>query len=382
LEYCVETVSADFGPGGMIRTLAVSIGDFVVWLSGKMAQWSIELVDSVLEGLCTALSDENKLQSILLRIQILWLRIKQGFIDILGFPSLSALGSALVLNLMNGVIETLQGFVNAEISPVLRDVLDAAGVDFNGFVDDLQGTLTAAENEAIGDMYDTSGIEDDIASLTASLAALDRSTGQAMYNPTEYFSNLANAADGANSTTSSLFDTIGSRIRSLIGIGDDFSISDLLGDLFNHSGGGGGRFGGFDLSSITDNLGGLSDIFGSFDLSGIFNTDSLTTFNLGLGDTVDILGSDTLSNPVISPVIDDTQFNLGLADMENTWHNAEFDSVAVDAGNSMLLRERSEGDATTDGATSVSYTQIINNATQRSPIEIYRDTRSLIQGEF
>jgi len=379
LEYCVETVSADFGPGGMIRTLAVSIGDFVVWLSGKMAQWSIELVDSVLEGLCTALSDENKLQSILLRIQILWLRIKQGFMDILGFPSLSALGSALVLNLMNGVIETLQRIVNVEMSPVLRDALSAAGLDLNGFVDELQGTLTSAENIAIADMYDTSSIEDDINSLTASLAALDRSTGQAMYNPTEYFSNLANAADGANSTTSSLFDTIGSRIRSLIGIGDDFSITDLLGDLFNHSGGGGGRFG---LSSLTDNLGGLSDIFGSFDLSGIFNTDSLTTFNLGLGDTVDILGSDALSNMVFTPVIDDTQFNLDLADMENTWNNAEFDSVAVDAGNSMLLRERSEGDATTDGATSVSYTQIINNATQRSPIEIYRDTRSLIQGEF
>ena len=380
LEYCVETVSADFGPGGMIRTLAVSIGDFVVWLSGKMAQWSIELVDSVLEGLCTALSDENKLQSILLRIQILWLRIKQGFMDILGFPNLRALGSALVLNLMNGVIETLQLIGNVAMPPVLRDALEEAGLDFNGFIDDLQGTLSSAENEAISDMYDTSDIEDDIASLTTRLAELDRTAGQAMYNPAEYYSNLANAADGANSSTSSLFDTIGSRIRSLIGIGDDFNISDLLGDLFNHSGGGGGR--GFDLPSLTDNLGGLSDIFGSFDLSGIFNTDSLTTFNLGLGDTVDILGSDTLSNPVISPVIDDTQFNLGLADMENTWHNAEFDSVAVDAGNSMLLRERSEGDATTDGATSVSYTQIINNATQRSPIEIYRDTRSLIQGEF
>ena len=380
LEYCVEVASADFGPGGMVRTLAVSIGDFVVWLSGKMAQWSIELVDSVLEGLCTALSDENKLQSILLRIQILWLRIKQGFMDILGFPSLSALGSALVLNLMNGVIETLQLIGNVAMPPVLRDALEEAGLDFNGFIDDLQGTLSSAENEAISDMYDTSDIEDDIASLTTRLAELDRTAGQAMYNPAEYYSNLANAADGANSSTSSLFDTIGSRIRSLIGIGDDFSISDLFGDLFNHSGGGGGR--GFDLSSLTDNLGGLSDIFGSFDLSGIFNTDSLTTFNLGLGDTVDILGSDTLSNPVISPVIDDTQFNLGLADMENTWHNAEFDSVAVDAGNSMLLRERSEGDATTDGATSVSYTQIINNATQRSPIEVYRDTRSLIQGEF
>ena len=112
-------------------------------------------------------------------------------------------------------------------------------------------------------------------------------------------------------------------------------------------------------------------------LDSISNVD-FSNFNTGL-ETAN-LGMDELSNPVITPVVDDTEYNLGLDRMEDTWNAHHFDQFAMDVGNSMTLREQAEGDATTDGNVSYNFTQNNYSNQDLTRTEVYLDSRNLLRG--
>ena len=67
-------------------------------------------------------------------------------------------------------------------------------------------------------------------------------------------------------------------------------------------------------------------------------------------------------------------------DLVSWWNEKTYDQFAIDTGNSMLLREKADGDEVTNGNVSISYTQINQSPKELSPIEIYRDTKNLLRG--
>ena len=133
------------------------------------------------------------------------------------------------------------------------------------------------------------------------------------------------------------------------------------------------------MSGLGGSTGGLTGLAGMdfANLDSISNVD-FSNFNLGLENAN--MEMDELSSPVITPVVDDTEYNAGLDRMEDTWNSHNFDEFAIDAGNSMLLREQASGDATTDGTTSVAFYQYNYSPEERPAIQTYRDTNNLIRG--
>ena len=91
---------------------------------------------------------------------------------------------------------------------------------------------------------------------------------------------------------------------------------------------------------------------------------------------------DEISNPVITPVWDNSNVELGISDIESMWNNSDIDSFAIDAGNSILTSQAAQNseDAISNGETTVNYTQYNYSPEALSPIQIYRDTSTLLRG--
>ena len=115
-------------------------------------------------------------------------------------------------------------------------------------------------------------------------------------------------------------------------------------------------------------------------MDNIINADNIdySGFQYALREST-VLPED-VSNPVITPVIDDTEFNMGLDKLVDTWNNKTYDAFALDVGNSMTLREQAEGDAATNGDVSYSYTQINYSNQDLTRREIYLDNKNLLRG--
>lgn len=382
----VSMVLEDFGPGGPIRSGLEGLVDFVEWFAEKAASWALGIVESFLDGLITALGDEQRIQKIIYKVQILYLTVKKALMDILGVPNFQALGSYIVLQILNGIINVVDA---ATEHSVLRDALDALGVPITDFIEDLEDLTSDAAEMANADITDSTSIANQIDELNNSLNGLDRAsrtewTGPS-YNPSNYYAGITESVDEATDSTNGFFSNLMDRLGSLTNFGG-FSLSSLFG------GDGGGfslssLFGGdgFSLSSLFGGGLSLSSLFGGeggFDISSIFNSDVLSNFSGGLGGIMDIFGSDGFQNPVISPTVDTTGVELGIADIESMFNNSNIGEFAIDAGNSMLIGERSDGDASTDGNVINNYTQTIIGESPISEIQLYRDTRSLLRGSF
>ena len=382
----VSMVLEDFGPGGPIRSGLEGLVDFVEWFAEKAASWALGIVESFLDGLITALGDEQRIQKIIYKVQILYLTVKKALMDILGVPNFQALGSYIILQILNGLINVIDA---ATEHSILRDALEQLGVPITDWLEDLNDLSEDAAEMAHADITDSTSIANQIDELNNSLNGLDRAsrtewTGPS-YNPSNYYAGITESVDEATDSTNGFFNNLRDRLGSLTNFGG-FSLSSLFG----------GDEGGFSLSSLfggdgfslSSLFGGglsLSSLFGGeggFDISSIFNSDVLSNFSGGLGGIMDIFGSDGFQNPVISPTVDTTGVELGIADIESMFNNSNIGEFAIDAGNSMLIGDRTDGDASSDGSVVNNYTQIINGESPLSEIQLYRDTRSLLRGSF
>ena len=194
-------------------------------------------------------------------------------------------------------------------------------------------------------------------------------------------------------------------------------MTEALGSLFNTSEEGtslfgeGGIFGRLfgdnpfdmgDVSSITDTTDEITDIFNaSGEDAGSGWLDGYTQSLNNVTPVMEDVAADTynnpyenfgyalesaatlpeeVSNPVITPVVDDTEFNIGVDRMVDTWNRKTYDEFALDVGTSMTLREQAEGDAATDGNVSYNFTQYNYSNQDLTRTELYLDSRNLLRG--
>lgn len=108
------------------------------------------------------------------------------------------------------------------------------------------------------------------------------------------------------------------------------------------------------------------------------DTDQVDKVNDAIAKTANL--PDEMRNPVITPILDDTQFWKDYGNFETTWNKKTYDEFAIDANSSMLVREKASGDAATDGNVTYNFTQYNNSPKELSPIQVYRDTKNLIRG--
>lgn len=389
VEALCAMIARDFGPGGIVRDLASNLADFVTWLAGKIGGWAVDLVDAFLTGLADSLSEENKIARIITALEILYLSLKRGVMDAIGVPNFTALGAGIAMDILDGLIQGFQNAINvfapAQLA-LLDSVLGEYGTSTNELIEGFQDTLTTASGMAYGDAFDSTSVGEEIDSLRARMDELASSTDEAASNfsildPVGMINSFRDSTYSANRSSNSLFSTIIDGVRELLGISEDFSITDLLGEFDLGSLFGGA---GLDISGMTEGLGDMGDMMGSMDTSNMlnFDTSSLTATNLELGNITDTMSTDEFQNPVITPVVDDSQVELGINNIEDMFNNADIDSFAVDAGHSILMSQRSEGDASTDGNVSVQYIQNNYSPEALSPIQLYRDSQTLLRGRF
>ena len=356
-----DIIVADFGPGGTVREIAMAMEDFVVWLAGNVSEWAMDIIDSFITGLASALSDQTRIERITTAIQILWLTIKKSFMDNLGFPNLQSFGASIVLKIMEGVTDYLANVVDTiSAHPGLQALLQYLDLDPAEAMRNFSDIADAAGNMAYGDTWNSTSVGREISTLTSHLNDLREASENAESSLGDLTStgidlgsifsgNILGSFDTSN--LGSIADAI-STIAGSIGSGSSGSI---LGNIL-------GGFGSGIFEGITEN-GGLSSLLGGLDLSS------------ALGSLI----PEDITNPVITPVIDTSEFNLGLNNMESLWNSHSFDEFAIDAGNSMLLREAAEGDAATNGNVTYNFTQYNSSPEALSPIQIYRDTNNLFR---
>lgn len=384
-EEFVKMVNEDFGPGGMVRSIIETLEDFVEWLSENVFGWGLDIVDAALTGLITAISNQSKIQIIALKLEQLVLSIYKNLMDLLGIPNFGALGAQIVLDMMEGLTNAVVGLINHGGAGVAGYIAEAFGFDAVDALTSFADTLGTAADMAGTDAWDSSSIGGQISDIADEInrinAAAERTA--TAYNPTEYYRNIANDAEEAAESSNGFFDGIGSKIRNLLGISEDFSLSDMLGgfNLGEMLGGGGLS----SLSSLTDSFSGLSDSMGGMtSMSSILDMspDQVTQLSGSLGGVTDVFNADAFTNPVITPTVDTSGVAFGIDSIEQMFNNANISDFAIDAGNSILTAERTNGNAATDGGVTqnFTYTQTINHAGEASPIQIYRDTNALLRG--
>lgn len=386
-EEFVKMVNEDFGPGGMVRSIITTLEDFVEWLSENVFGWGLDIVDAALTGLITAISNQSKIQVIALKLEQLVLSIFKNLMDLLGIPNFAALGAQIVLDIMEGLTNAVIGLINHGGAGVAGHIAEAFGFDAVDALTNFADTLGTAADMAGADAWDSSSISNQINDIGEEINRINAAAEQTAtaYNPTEYYRNIANGAEEAAESSNGFFDGIGSRIRNLLGISEDFSLSDILGG-FNLSEMLGGSSGGLaSLSSLTDSFGGLSDSMGGMvSMSSIFDMspDQITQLSGSLGGITDVFNADEFTNPVITPTVDTSGVAFGIDSIEQMFNNANISDFAIDAGNSILIAERTNGDVATNGGVTQNYTYIqnIEHAGEASPIQIYRDTNSLLRG--
>ena len=238
-----------------------------------------------------------------------------------------------------------------------------------------------AENAQLSDIAST--VDDMIAEearlrrIGNNAPDLSNYTGYTSYMPDQYRGLGMDVRREATEASSGI-SVLGTALQSLFGLSNGQSIGDTIRGYLGLSG---------DESIISSiagalGLGNLSSLFGSTGVSSGASfadgfTTSLTTIDLSasLGNLI----PDDVTNPVITPTVDTSGVSLGISNITDMFNNAHFDEFAIDAGNSMLLREAAEGDAATNGNVTYNFTQYNSSPEALSPIQIYRDTNNLFR---
>lgn len=450
-----EFLRVECGEGGVLRDTIDVLGQFIVWAGGYLATFAIELVDSVITGLVTALEEQHVAERIAHGLYTLYVGAKLLFFESTGVTSWTDLGKMAALNLTEGFINTLgDGFDTIrdmipdieELWPDAPDeIIDAYNNSFGlisafgNAIDDVRSRLGMndgphsggggshqggthegapgnwfsrerarimdenseemstllgdwdAANNALNDLIKT---QEEARNAMTFDPGRNYTTRGSMYDPSQYYAAAAGVEEWSNeferapSIWDRVMDAMSGRasLTEILGLDD---VADTFADSTDTFTDIGGDSGSSWLSGFTDSIAGVTDPDGGVTaLSDIANMDfsniddmskvDWTNFNTSL-DTAS-LELDDISNPVITPWIDDKEYNLGLDKMESTWKSHNFDQFAIDAGKTMTLRESGEAGAETNGNITYSYTQINNSPKELSPIEIYRDTKNLLRG--
>jgi hypothetical protein len=343
--------------------------------------------------------------------------VKKAFMDNLGFPNLMAVGSHIILEILRGASNAITAIAEGTMAPAMQALLAAAGININEVASSVNDTLYSASNMAAGDIFDSDAVGAEIDALRDHLEELSNATERATYtgpsyDPTEYYRSISGAASEATTATQEYTDTATSSAASLSGIFNNLNIGDALSNidlssitnLFSGNTSGGGLLGG--LSSVTgllgnSNVGGIIDKLGQLTngngllstignlvngggLSSLFSGDGLSSLFSGdgfnLSTALSGLIPDDVLNPVITPTVDTSGIPLGINTITDLFNKANVDQFAIDAGNSMLVREAAEGDASKNGNVTYKFTQINQSPKELSPIQIYRDTKNLFRG--
>jgi len=205
-------------------------------------------------------------------------------------------------------------------------------------------------------------------------------TGYSTYVPDQY---RGQAMDDRRSTDtlSAGISNLGETIRGFLGITEGQTLGDVLMGFLGFEGGM-DIFGSAGQSSGENFVTGFGDALeaNNYNMDNIINADNVdySGFQYALQESTEL--PEDVSNPVITPVIDDTEFNMGLDKLVDTWNNKTYDAFALDVGNSMTLREQAEGDAATDGNVSYSFTQYNYSNQDLTRTELYLDSRNLLRG--
>lgn len=414
-----DFLKKEIGPGGVLRELAITLSDFILWLAEFLGGFIFTAITKLIESVAEALENDGVITRLFNAIKHLMLSVKLALYNWLGVASLGEWISQIMLGLIGMIVDGLfaagQFIVNG-----LNDITEEITGSRSETLDRLYDSLSTGQTNALVNMgnifgnyqsasiaeveAELSALEDETDRLNSVLdaeearqRAIDAEGDTSVYNPSRYYAAAAGVEDWNNqlSETPSLLDGISSALGGSGGLGG--IISSIFGT--NSSSGGGflsNLFGGdsaFSASgessaeSWTDGFSSVlnSDSNGLTSMSNMdfSNLDSISNvdfsnFNTGL-ETAN-LGMDELSNPVITPVVDDTEYNLGLNRMEDTWNAHHFDQFALDVGNSMTLREQAEGDATTDGNVSYNFTQNNYSNQDLTRTEVYLDSRNLLRG--
>lgn len=416
-----EFLKKEIGPGGTLRELAITLSDFILWLADFLGGFMLTAVATFIESLASALEDDGIITRLFNAVKHLVLSVKLSLYEWLGVASFGEWAAQMVIGFFGGLIDSfMQGA--SWFTDAMNDIIEDATGNRISALDDLYNRIegaretTVAQFGTIFNNYQTGAIADieaQLDELNAETDALDRTISDeeerqrriaaegdtSVYNPSRYYA----AAAGVEDWNNQLEETPGllGSISSIFG--GSGGLSGIISSIFGDNAGEGGNvfsnlFGGGDpdtfttlgqdsgndwsagfSSALSGDESALSSI-SEMDFSNLDNVSNVDFSNFNMGLETANMQMDDLSSPVITPVIDDSEYNLGLNQMEDTWNSHHFDEFAIDAGNSMLLREQASGDATTDGTTSVAFYQYNYSPEERPAIQTYRDTNNLLRG--
>lgn len=450
-----EFLRVECGENGVLRDTIDVLGDFIVWAGGYLATFSIDLVDSVINGLVTALQEHQVAARIAHGLYSLYVGARMLFFDATGVMSWTQLGELAAINLMDGFLQKI-GSVFDNIRDIIPDIEDlwpdapdavvtaydsAFGMlsTVGSIMDDVRSSLGmrpksggggshlngthagsagswfdqrreeimaessnsmmamlnewGAAEDALNDLMKT---QEEIRESMTFDPARNYNTSGSMYDPSQYYAAAAGVEDWSNEfeKTPGIWDRVMDVLSQRTSLSEALGLDDITNtfeestDSFTEAGGNSGSswWTGFadsisNAANSSDGVSALTDMT-NMDFSNVEELKNVdwSNFNLGL-DNASITLND-ISNPVITPWIDDKEYNLGLDKMEATWNSHKFDEFAIDAGKTMTLREAGESGAESNGNITYNYTQINNSPKELSPIEIYRDTKNLIRGRI
>lgn len=187
-------------------------------------------------------------------------------------------------------------------------------------------------------------------------------TGYNTYIPDQYRGAGLDDRREAEEAASGL-STLGNAMKTFFGIGDGQSIGDVLKDMLGLG----------DIGSIFTTAGETSGLNYAAGFSG-------SLLNIDLSSVTNSIIPEDVLNPVITPDVDTSLVDTKFGYITDLFNNANVDQFAIDAGNSMLVREAAEGDASKNGNVTYKFTQINQSPKELPPIQIYRDTKNLLRG--
>lgn len=411
-----EFLKKEIGPGGVFRQLAVTLGDFIIWLGSFLGTFMLTLATTVIESLAEAFENEGLINRLFMAIKHLILSVKLSLYTWLGVASLGEWAAQMVIGFFGGLIdswlsgmeeftngindlieratgeriESLDAFAN-QMSSTGNGILISVGSLVNDFqtasISEVQSELDALNAQA-------QALDDTLAAEEARRRAIEAEGDTSVYNPSRYYAAAAGVEDWNNqlSETPTLLGSItdllgGGSFTDLIGswFGGDSSTSswsNLLDtdSLFTSSGEDAGTSWSNGFSNAISSDTGALNTMSSMDFSNIEELSNVDFTNFNTGLSIASSGLDDISSPVITPIMDTSEIASGIGDIESMWNNSDIDTFAIDAGRSVLTSQRTNGDASTDGNVTVSFTQNNYSPEALSPTQLYRDGNNLLRG--
>lgn len=425
-------MSDTFGASGRIWSVMKPVGEFFVRAAGYAGYYGTLITANFCYGMAAAIDQLHLDEYISSALKLWWEGVKLNFAEKYGFNDWNSFwemaGRGVVdwfiygietelanrLDSLSGIIDLGGGGLLSSRTQETLDNLFGEDVEFFSNLPDLSGMASDLREAASNTLVGTGVVANNIASqsLWAQKRRVEYATtayneaAEAMQN-SFYWGNqiggwfdndYVKGAKNAIGTTFSLTDglaSLGQQLLDTLGINTDGSILDNITTTIFGEDGVPNLFEDIGDANGTSYATSFSEAVQNYDLPeeyafGYSNDqdpyaaywnkedDAYSKFSSALTNASTL--PDDIKNPVITPVLDDTEFRQDATSMLEWWNGKTYDQFAIDAGNSMTLREQAEGDAATDGNVSISYTQINNSPKELSPIEVYRDTKNLLRG--